>query len=233
MRGWLIFLIIFLGLATSFLIWYFVIKAEPAPQNVTTVSVEYEEKDDDAPDGLNWYHNDEANLHFLYPEGWNINKREFGNAPKVDKADVSLTASDFDMSYFADRDARVILDLPEELFCRENKNIKQWSAFIGGDSPASTNDKRCTKPELLLINNYLSPAFEDDGASIYSYTIFAPFDGGGGVVFIDSVPIPENASVSSKGTIIDEMKAKLREKVSSFTNNNQPLLPDPQPPQDN
>ncbi|MDX1765478.1 MAG: hypothetical protein R3313_00840 [Candidatus Saccharimonadales bacterium] len=229
LRGWLIFLIIFFGLATAFLIWYFVIREESVPQDVTTVTVEYEEDEDDAPQGLNWYHNDEKNLHFLYPEGWNLNKREFGNAPKIDKADVSLTASDFDISYFAERDARIILDLPEELFCQENKNIKVWSAYVDGDQPQSTTDKRCAKPELLVINNYLSPAFENDAKSIYSYTIFAPFAGGGGMAFIDSVPIPDNASITSKGTIIDDMKSKLRDKVSAFTANNQPLLADPQP----
>ena len=233
LRGWLISIIIFLGAATAFLIWYFVIRDDPRPQDVTTVSIEYEEDDDDAPEGLDWYHNDGENLHFLYPEGWNVFKREFGNAPNIDKADVSLTASDFNLSYFAEDDSRVILDLPEERFCQQNKNLRIWTAFEDGDNPRRVNDDRCSGPELLLINNYLSPAFEDDTNNIFSYAIFLPFDGSGGMVFSDSVPVPDAASVSAKGTIVDNLKSNLRDKVSAFTSNNQPLLADPEPIPDN
>ena len=229
-RGWLIYLIVLLALATVFLIWRFVIREDIEPQTITTTMVETaEEAEDETPEGFIWYNSDDPSLAFLHPRDWNLFKREFGNAPNVEKADIALTASDFDLSYFAKRGARVILDLPEERFCQETKNLRQWEAFVGGLKPTATNDERCADPELLLINNYLSPAFADDGKSIFRYGIFLPFSGGGGLVFSDSVPIPEEATISTKGTIIDEMKAKLRSRVAAFANNNQQLLPAPQP----
>ena len=218
-------LVAFAVVGVFFLIWWFFLKDDdPQTEIISHEMNEIVPEEDDAPPGYDRYYDADLDFEFFHREDWNISERDFGNTQTIEQADLPFFASTFDLSYFKDNDARVVIDLPKEKYCQQSGNLNSWRAF---EDSKSISDKNCTKPGTRQINGQKVYTFEGKTTGISTYAIFLQLLPRGGMVFSDTVPVPAEASASTAKNIIDNMKTSLHESVNNFILENQKILPIP------